>query len=255
MSYEPTRRSLLKRVGIGGVGLSALSATAVADTGSKNDVSLGDERVWELLQEASDKEPFHAMYQYLLREGYYPNWDETTGKIEEIDSITRPVLLTPFESFDGEEAEFIVRFDDEHHVGVQAVVEADRTVETYYSSADIINQFEQDVLDWKQYREFAEGQVQSQDIKIGCKTAHRGEICAVIGLLGAAGTAVVSVASPVPGDESIILTLGKVESVIAGACNAAEVIDGHLNCEPDTYKVCLYTANLFFPYVLIKPKC
>jgi len=270
MSDTPTRRSLLKRAGIAGAGLSGISATAMAETGSEGDVPLDDEEVWELLQEASKKEPFHAMYRHLLRDGYYPNWDETTGEMEEIGSITRPVLATPFESFDGDTVDFIVRFDENQDVGVRVLVPEEEEVISYHSSSEIIKRYEQDVIRFEKFQQFAlEQDVNSGEVgtagcckgvKLGCKTVNGTDICAAITVLssGMALTGVtLTVLSPVPGDEAVALaTLGKVSTFLNGAgCGVAELVDGYLDCEPDDYKVCLYAANLFFPFVTVEPLC
>lgn len=270
MSDTPTRRSLLKRAGMTGAGLSAISTTAMADTSSGGRAPLDDEEVLELLREASRKEPFQAMYRHLLREGYYPNWDETTGKMEEVGSITRPVLNTPFENFNGTEAEFIVRFDRSKNIGVRALVPEDDEVVSYYSSAELMDRYERDVVGVEKFRQFALEQRANSDevsatgcckgVKLGCKTVNSTEICAAITALsaGMALTGVtLTVLSPVPGDEAVALaSLGKVSTLLNGAgCGVAELVDGYLGCEPDDYKVCLYAANLFFPFFTVEPLC
>jgi len=251
------KRKFLQNIGaLGGSAIAIPGMSAAIDSNESESEPLEEAEVWKLLRNAVDERPFQEMYTFLVREGYHAEWDRAKGWREEIQSTKRPVLLVPFQNATGKEAKCIIRFDERKSVGVEALVPKEQGYTSYYSSDDLIEHFDQGVIDSQSYRQFVEGRVSTQDIEIGCKTVGGAEICAAIAVLGAAGSATVTLLSPVPGDEAaVIANLGKVETIISGACGLAELIDGYIDCEPDNYKVCLYTANLFFPYVTIKPLC
>lgn len=252
------KRELLKSIGAAGGSAFLFSGVGAADATAVRPESLDDDSVRTLLRTAFAKRPFREMHRFLVKRGYRADWRAVTGQREEIGSLSRPVLSIPFEGGDGTRADCLVRFDERRDVGVQALIDS----ESYYSSDQLIQKSDRAVVGMETFHRLAEkrrvgtGGVSTQDVKVGCRTVGGAEICAAIAVLGAVGTAGVTLLSPVPGDEAVVLAnLGKVEALISGSCGIAELIDGYIGCEPDDFRVCVYIANLFFPYPTIKPLC
>ncbi len=140
----------------------------------------------------------------------------------------------------------------------------------YYCNSLTISEGQSDVVTWKEFMNIYENETVNVITmeSLSCdKKVDQADLCAAIGVLGAGISGTVALMEPTPLGELAIGSLtgstvaklgaiGYIAAISGAVCDVIELIDKHLDCDPDKFCLVKVEAPGTFPtQIFINPIC